>query len=163
IPELTDKIKQAGLSCLVLFGKPEESVLLIRQMKKNNINIPVYGSLSVMGEGLSREEERTDYQGISVVTSAGWLAQSGTGFCNAYSKAFGVPPDAVAAYAYDGMNVLVTAIRNSNFNIDNIKDTMLRVHYKGVTGTISFDERGNRQGKAKIIEFKNGIPVTVYP
>ena len=162
IPLLIDKLNKAGLSCVILFGQPEASVRIIRQMKNKNIRIPVYGTLSVMGEGLSREQEKADFQDVSVVTSAGWLTPAGSEFRDAYTKTYGETPDAAAACAYDGMNILVTAIKNSNFNIDILKDVMMKIHYKGITGEISFDDRGNRKGRPGIIEFKNGIPVTVY-
>jgi len=162
IPDITDKINKAGLSCVILFGQSQASVNIIRQMKDKNIKIPVYGTLSVMGDGLSQEQENNDYQDVSVVTSGGWLSPAGAEFRKEYTKAFGYPPDAVAAYVFDGMNVLVTAIKNSNFDIDILKDAMMKVHYPGITGDISFDERGNRSGKPEIMELQNGIPVTVY-
>ncbi len=163
IPDIAGEINKAGLSCVILFGKPDACVKIIRLMRNNNIKIPLYGTLAVMGEGLSRNEELSDYQGMKVVTSAGWLTRSATEFREDYTKAYGVPPDAVASYSYDGMKILVTAIKNSRFNIDYIKDAMLKIQYSGVTGTISFDERGNRSGFPKIVELKNGSPVTVYP
>ena len=162
IPDLTDKINRAGVECVIFFGKSQPTAGIISQMKDKNINIPAYGTLSVMSEGLSQDQANKDYKDVSVVTSAGWLDPSGAEFRNDYMKAFGYFPDAVAAYAYDGMNVLVTAIKNSNFDIDILKDAMMKVHYPGITGDISFDERGNRSGKPKIMELQNGIPVTVY-
>jgi branched-chain amino acid transport system substrate-binding protein len=159
---LADKINKAGVSCVILFGHPAESVSIIRQMKKKNIKLPVYGTLSIMGEGLSQEQVKNDYQGISVVTSAGWLTPAASEFRNSFREKYGSMPDATAAYAYDGINILVTAIKNSHFNIDIIKDAMMKVHYKGLTGSISFDSRGNRTGKAPIILLNKGVPVSVY-
>ena len=161
-PEITDKINKSGVSCVILFGHPPESVSIIREMKKRNIKLPVYGTLSIMGEGLSEKQEKDDYQGVSVVTPAGWLSPSGSEFMNTYKEKYGITPDATAAFAFDGINILVTAIKNSHFNIDIMKDTMMNVHYKGITGNISFDSKGNRSGKAPIILLNKGVPATVY-
>ncbi len=37
---------------------------------------------------------------------------------------------------------------------------MSKIHYKGVTGPVQFDEKGNRVGAAEMIEINNEITVT---
>ncbi len=74
---------------------------------------------------------------------------------------YGSRPGSVAAYAYDGMNLVIEAIRRAGLDRDNIQKSMTKLHYDGVTGVIQFDDKGNRLGAAGLMEIKNGIPVAV--
>jgi branched-chain amino acid transport system substrate-binding protein len=70
-------------------------------------------------------------------------------------------PGAVAAYAFDGMNLIIEAIRNAGPDRDNIQKSLAKIYYEGVTGPIQFDDKGNRVGTARLMEIKNGHPVAV--
>ncbi len=39
------------------------------------------------------------------------------------------------------MNILIEAIKNSNFNREKLQKKMTKTHYKGVTGLIEFDKK----------------------
>jgi ABC-type branched-subunit amino acid transport system substrate-binding protein len=65
----------------------------------------------------------------------------------------------VAAYAYDGMNVLIEAIRITGQDRDKLQKSMAEIKYEGVTGIIQFDEKGNRKGIPGFVQIKNGLPV----
>jgi ABC-type branched-subunit amino acid transport system substrate-binding protein len=67
----------------------------------------------------------------------------------------------VANYAFDGMNLLIEAIRKSGSGYEKIQKALSEIRYNGVTGTIQFDERGNRKGIPGFVEIKNGISVSV--
>ena len=53
------------------------------------------------------------------------------------------------------------AIKNSGFDRDELQNTLLNIHYKGITGLIQFDSKGNRFGKPGLIEIKNGVPIAL--
>ena len=38
---------------------------------------------------------------------------------------------------------------------------MADINYKGITGTIQFDDKGNRKGTPGMMEITHGIPVRV--
>ena len=53
----------------------------------------------------------------------------------------------VAAYAFDGMNLLIEAIRTSGSpEREKIQNYLTNAAYEGVTGTFRFDDMGNRIG-----------------
>jgi branched-chain amino acid transport system substrate-binding protein len=82
-------------------------------------------------------------------------------FQKEFQRKYGKMPGAVAAYAFDGMNLVIEAIRDSGIDRENMQKTMSKIHYKGITGSIQFDENGNRVDAAELIEIINGIPVYV--
>jgi ABC-type branched-subunit amino acid transport system substrate-binding protein len=67
----------------------------------------------------------------------------------------------VASYSYDGMSVLIEAIRNAgSSDREKIQESLENISYKGVTGSIQFDDKGNRSGKFKMMRMKDGVPVS---
>ncbi len=71
-------------------------------------------------------------------------------------------PGMVAAYAFDGMNLLIEAIRISqSTELEKIKQALLQIRYEGVTGPIRFDAKGNRDGNFAVMKILNGLPETV--
>ena len=60
---------------------------------------------------------------------------------------------------FDGINLIIEAIRASGIDREKVRDAMAKIYYKGVTGTVRFDERGNRIGNSELKELKNGILV----
>ena len=70
-------------------------------------------------------------------------------------------PGATAAYAFDGMNLIIEAVQNSGIEREAVQKALSGIQHKGVTGSIQFDDRGNRMGSASLIEIKNGLPVAL--
>lgn len=88
-------------------------------------------------------------------------------FVKKYKEKFGHEPDALAALAYDAMNIMLTAIQNAGSTENTkIRDAMKNIQFKGVSGLITFDENRNPIKSAVIIEMRNGQQVyktTVNP
>ena len=85
-----------------------------------------------------------------------------------FKETYGSEPDIISAYGYDAMKILAHAMENSNFTPEGIKNALYRIKdFKGVTGDISFDEKGDviQSMGIKIIEagefkwFKNPFPL----
>jgi ABC-type branched-subunit amino acid transport system substrate-binding protein len=80
-------------------------------------------------------------------------------FQQEFQRAYGKRPGIEAAYAYDGMNLIIEALINGGLDRESIQKSLVKIHYEGVTGAIQFDEKGNRVGVPCLIQIKNGIPV----
>jgi ABC-type branched-subunit amino acid transport system substrate-binding protein len=64
---------------------------------------------------------------------------------------YGEPPPAVAAYAYDGTNIIIEAIRNVGLDRQDIRDALSSIDVpSGVTGRIRFDATGERITTVKL-------------
>ena len=69
-------------------------------------------------------------------------------------------PGLVASYSYDGMSVLIEAIKTAgSSDREMMQKALENIHYKGVTGTIQFDGKGNRSGNFKVMKTIDGVPV----
>ena len=91
-----------------------------------------------------------------LVSSGELLGSKGLDFQNEFKKYYGQIPDAVASYAFDGMNLIIEAVRNAGFTREKIQLALSKISFEGVTGAIQFDERGNRLGTPKLMEIKIG-------
>jgi ABC-type branched-subunit amino acid transport system substrate-binding protein len=81
-------------------------------------------------------------------------------FRSAYLKKFGQEPDVFAAHAYDGMNILIEAIRKVGLNRVLIRDVLTDMKtfqgYQGVTGKVIFDATWNNIRPIFMAEVRNG-------
>ena len=158
---LYDKINKNDANCIVLFGQPSISSTFIMQLRKNRMNQPVFGTLSLLAEDRFNEEELEFYNNVTCVTSGNWLESQELTFQKEYYKKYDKIPGAIAAYAFDGMNLIIEAIKHSGLDREKIQESMSKIQYKGVTGFIQFDDKGNRIDAVELIEIKKRIPITV--
>ena len=158
---LTDHLIKADINGIIFFGNPASSLMIVKQIQQRKINIPVFGSLSVMGEREFEESEWITFENAVLISSGQWFNSNGLKFSTEFQKTWGYKPGPVAAYAYDGMNLIIMAIKNAGASREQIQKYLKKVKYYGVTGTIQFDDRGNRIGEVELMRIKNGIPVKV--
>lgn len=64
---------------------------------------------------------------------------------------------AISAYAYDALQLLTEAIEKSGYKLQDLRDAVSRSNYRGETGTIQFDEYGNRKGLPELVELDTEI------
>jgi branched-chain amino acid transport system substrate-binding protein len=150
---LSDQIIKADIKAIVLFGKPLASKRFIQQMGQRKIDLPVFCSLSLLGENSYFNQKSGN---MVLVSSGELLGYKGLDFQNEFKKYFDLTPDAIASYAFDGMNLIIEAIRNAGFTREKIQIALSKIRLEGVTGIIQFDERGNRLGTPKLMELKIG-------
>jgi branched-chain amino acid transport system substrate-binding protein len=74
---------------------------------------------------------------------------------------YGKEPGPVSSYAYDGVSVIIDAIRKAGPDRDKIQKALMEISFEGVTGEIQFDSKGNRKTTPGLIEIKNSLPVAV--
>jgi len=157
--DMLDKINAVDISCIILFGQPSASLKIIQQIRQRKMNLPVYGSLLVQGEKELQDEELRDYEGTILVTQGDWLSSKCLSFQEEFQRIYGTKPGIVAAFAYDGMNLIIEAIKNAGLDREKIQKSLAKIHYDGITGVIQFDDKGNRVGVPGLMQIKNGIPV----
>ncbi len=88
-------------------------------------------------------------------------------FVAKYTKRFGSEPDALAALAYDAMNIMLDAIKRAGSTRGSaIRDALKKTNLEVVSGKVTFDANRNPIKSAVIIEIKGGKQVfktTVNP
>jgi len=159
--ELIDQINKAKVDGIVLSGQAPATKMIIKQLRQRNIKLPVFGTLSILGEQGFSVQDLKNSGNVVLISSGNNLLQKSKDFQKEYQKENGKIPGAVAAYAYDGLNLILEAIKNSGFDRDKVQNALLKMRYEGITGPIQFDEKGNRLGEPGLIEIKNGISLAL--
>ncbi len=158
---LTEQIKNTGINNIVLFGGPENSLRLLKRLTETGKEHIIFGPFSVMGEK-NNLKEFWNYTDHMVLTSVDfWFTPDGNKFQEVFYKTYGYLPGPLAAFAYDGMNILIEAIKMGGLEQEKTINSLAKIKYEGVTGTIQFDDKGNRKGKPDFIEIVRGKPVPV--
>ena len=82
-----------------------------------------------------------------------------TEFQKAFQSRYGTQPDAYAAYAYDGMKLLIASIERAGLNRGEIMDALRAYRnktYEGVTGQAQFDPTLNNIAPISLARVENG-------
>jgi branched-chain amino acid transport system substrate-binding protein len=156
---LLDQIARANVSGIIILGNPTDSQQFIKQLRIRNMNQSLFGALSLLNEEDMPEQAPFDYKDILIISPLNNSGSKIQAFREEYKNAYGKTPGAVAEYSYDGMNLLIEAIRKAGTDRENIQKTLAKLHFEGVTGTIQFDDKGKRMGTPELIEINNGLPV----
>jgi len=86
------------------------------------------------------------------------VAAADKSFLDAYKKKFNVDPILYAPFTYDAANILIAAMKKAD-SADPAKylPELAKISYKGVTGEISFDAKGDRKdAEMTIFTMKGG-------
>ena len=152
------KVKNASVDVLVVWGLPEESSLILRQIKDLNLNVRVMGgdamanqrTLDLAGPAIEGTFSAIDF----VRTDKSPRIQD---FVKRYEGRFNTPSDNVAAKGYEGLHLLVQAIAKSGPDKTKLRDTLLAIKYDGMTGLTFFDKNGGNLQKPNVVIIKGGM------
>jgi branched-chain amino acid transport system substrate-binding protein len=153
------KIKDNGSDCILLFEKPSASLNFIEQMRQNETDLPVFGTLALMSDDRGNDNELSQFEGLTFLYGGNWLDTEHSSFAKAYKMKYNKFPGATASFAYDCVNTIIKAIKASGYDREKVQESMSKIHYKGVTGTVEFDKNGNRKDSGKMNRITNGKPV----
>jgi branched-chain amino acid transport system substrate-binding protein len=159
LDDLVQKIQNSHAECMILFGEPSTSVKILQLIRLKKINITIFGSMALLDENAFNDQVMNSFEGVVFPSSGFWLNPESSSFSNEYEKSYGEKPGFVAAYAFDGTNLIIKAVRDGGPDRDNIQKSLMKIKSEGVTGTIQFDTKGNRLNSGGLMEIKNGIPV----
>lgn len=153
-------LRDTKIEGLVIWAEWPEAALILKHMREMGMKQPVFSSsrtaypklLEIAGpaaEGLvtscALDPSRQD---------AAWTA-----FRDRYRQKYGEDPDAYAAYAYDGMNMLIAAIGKAGLNRGRIMQTLRDYQlkdYKGVAGDVTFDYTLKNVSPVTLSRVENG-------
>jgi branched-chain amino acid transport system substrate-binding protein len=148
------KIQNDGLEAVVLLGDGESSWELLELLRKKGLEIPFFGTISMLEtQNLGQIESETPLN-LTVLGSGNWMKSNTLDSQKGSSGSDGIS-SAIAAYAYDGINVLIDAIKSSGFNRETFNETMAKTNKNGVTGNIQFDKNGNRNNTLNLVKIAN--------
>jgi len=153
-------LKNAKIEGVIIWGEAAEAGLIVKQMRALGMNQPVFGGSRLAYPQLL-EIAGPAAEGTVVTTTLDptrqdpkWLA-----FRDAYRKRFNEEPIDYSAYAYDGMNILISAIEKAGLNrgriMEALRDYQMK-SYDGVTGKAFFDHTLNNISPVTMARVKDG-------
>jgi len=165
-PDATDfseqlrTLNRLGIDGLVIWGNATQAGMILKQMRGMGMNQPVFGSSRVAYPEVIKTAGAAA-EGLRAVSAINptrndpkWQE-----FKQHYEARFHVEPDAYASYAYDGMNMLIAAIRKAGLNRARIMDALRGYEmkwYHGVSGSAFFDYTLNNIAPVTFCEVKDG-------
>jgi ABC-type branched-subunit amino acid transport system substrate-binding protein len=153
-----ERIRRTDPDAVLLWGDPEETGIIVRQMREMGIQQAVFGSdrlvsdefLAIAGEAAEGVVATYLYN----PTRDDPLLQS---FNRRYRERFGEEPESFAAHAYDGMKIMIEAVRRAGLNRVRVRDELASLSsHRGVTGEIILDERWDDIGAIWMAEVRDG-------
>lgn len=155
-------IKGKNPDVLFVPGYYEEVGLIVRQARELGLNVPILGGdgyespklIEIAGkEALNKVYYSSHYSSLDD-------SQEVVKFKENFKAKYGKDPDAFNALGYDLAYFLKDGLeRAGEANSEKLKDALAQTKdFKGVTGTLSVDEKHNPVKSVTIIEVKDGEP-----
>lgn len=156
------KIKGANPDVVYLPGYYESAALIIKQARELGLTVPFLG-----GDGYDSPKlaELAGKENLSKVYFTNHYASSDTTpevvkFKEAFKAKYNKEPDAFNALGYDLGYFAADAIKRAgSADREKIKKALAETKdFKGITGSISIDEKHNPVKSITVLEVKDGVP-----
>ncbi len=154
------KIRQAGVEGLFIWCQYTPGALIMKQAREMNWNVQFYGSTGIVHQK-TFELSTGAYNGT--INSVPWIPnvpdQKVQDWVKRYVAKFGKDPSQNSARAYDGMMLLLNAMKTANSTEpaairDAVRNTK---NYDGLQGKITIDSKtGEYVGEVFIVQAENG-------
>jgi ABC-type branched-subunit amino acid transport system substrate-binding protein len=142
----------------IIIGRKDVSLKIAENIRlTNNTTIICIRSSKPEEEFLS-EDELKRYEGL--LFFSGGLIQSGN-FTSSFLKEYGYKPGPAAVFTQDAVNIFTAAAVQSEGDQQRIIDNMSGNKFTGISGEISFDEKGNINDRGRLLKVNNGRLVPV--
>ena len=135
---------------------------MLRQMKALGINAKFMGGDGICSEQLAKLAGDAMGDGQVVCAEAGGVEEAQKkgmeDFRAAFKKKFNTDVQIYAPYVYDAVMVMVEAMKKAN-SAEPAKylPELAKINYKGVTGNIAFDAKGDiKEGTLTLYTYKGG-------
>lgn len=135
---------------------------MLLQMKQLGINAKFMGGDGICTEALPKLAGDGLADGQVICAEAGGVTEKDKkgldNFRAAYKKKFNADVKLYAPYVYDSINVMIAAMQKAN-SVEPAKylPVLHKINYKGVTGKIEFDPRGDiKNGTLTLYTYKGG-------
>jgi branched-chain amino acid transport system substrate-binding protein len=150
-------MKNAGAQILVFYGHEEATALLQRQMRQIGSPFKFLGSPSAASkDSLNLAKEAAE--GIwAVVDFVPGQSKENKSYADAYKKEYNAEFDSLSVWTYDGLKILVNAIKKAGEDRAKIREAILATQgYKGAQGTFSFTPNGDGLSEVSIVQIEKG-------
>ncbi len=153
-----EAIKDSQPDAIFFVGEPADIGRFAKQFRQDGIKARFFGTGLLMDASfLENAGAAADGLTITYFYDPARTDPLWTGFVARFKARWGHEPDALAAYAYDGTQILLSAIDRAGPNRWRIRDQVCNLdYYQGVTGWMRFDGSGNNISPVRVVRFEHG-------
>ncbi len=154
-----ERIKEAYVDAVVHWGDADEGAVILNQMREMGMNQPFFACDRCLSD---RFVEIAGKNAEDVVCSSPWnphrTDKTFLEFKKMFHKRFGEDPETYAVHGYDGMNMLIWAIRTAGLNRAKIRDVLShrRESWPGASGKITLSAALDDIGDVYLAKRENG-------
>jgi ABC-type branched-subunit amino acid transport system substrate-binding protein len=155
LPELAKQIAKSEVEAIVVLAGASDSAALVLELRAAGAESPIFGGPS-LGRRTFLDRARSAAEGVRLPMT---LQESDLAaeFGERFGARWNVAPDYAAFHAYDSTRLLVAAIRRAGPNRAQIRDALAELSpWKGVSGTIRWDEIGRNSRGARLGTIRDG-------
>ena len=153
LPVLT-KALAAKPDVLVLHLHSGPTALFIRQAAASGVAVPIVSGSAMHQPSTAALLEPTELKGVCAETAASPISGGSPeveAFTAAYRKAFNAEPDAFALGQYDGIRMVLEAVRNGAGSAEEVRKALSAGTHQGLAMTYRSDGKGNMAHSAVIV------------
>ncbi len=152
------------IEALVVSGSYNAAKPILEKIKRSHPGMKIFGMFSMTADGTIGSGFSLGSEGGIFVASRFCYTTPGQDFKKSYIEKYGHMPSPAASYTYDGINLIVEAIRHAGPDREKIRDVLAQMKFtEGATGPIEFDEHGNRFSPVFLVRMIKGHPVILHP
>lgn len=152
------KIKASDVQALYIISYPDETVIILRQIKELNLKILLLSTSAFQDDMIIKNAGATAENVIyPYPVSTGTTDKVVANFFASFEKKYNKNPGIVSDTGFDALNMIVAAIKNErSASGEAIQKGLMKLHdFKGASGTMTFDENGDIEKEMKIKTVKN--------
>ena len=150
--DLYDMIGTNEVEAVVMLCESATNLELIRSLRSAKLELPVYTGSDMLHEKTFSDAASKNLGEVYFVNVG--IPEPGTNIRTDFDQEFlsvhGYYPGPMASCAYDAIHVVARAIEQSDLDAKKLKKSLSNTSYSGKTGTIEFDQFGNRKKLPKI-------------
>jgi branched-chain amino acid transport system substrate-binding protein len=156
-----DAIKEAQPDAIFFLGEPADIGRFAKQFREAGVKARFFGTDLLLEDAFV--QNAGDAAEGTMFTSLFDPARKDplwVGFAARFKARWSHEPDVYAAYAYDGAQIMLSAIRRAGPNRWRIRDLVCNLdYYQGVSGWMRFDGTVSNIAPVRLVRYEHGRPV----
>ena len=150
------RLIQANPDAVVIWGGAAGALALIIELRGAGLDVPV-----LVPAALVAPEVAALHASLGRIVGVAPLDMDLPdprlqAFRRRYARETGESPSALAAYAYEAGQVVISALERSGLNRARLRDELAQMRHNGLTGQVSFNSLGGYDPKLVLVELSQG-------
>ena len=153
-----DAIKDSRPDAIFFLGEPDDIGRFARQFRDNGIQARFFGTDLLMDDRFVQVAgDAAEGTVLTTFFDPNRKDPLWVDFMARFRARWGHEPDAYAAYAYDGAQIMIHAVQTAGPNRWRIRDEVCNLDfYKGVTGWMQFDGTSTNIAPVRVVRIDHG-------